>query len=116
MTTHTANAPAQSGGSVFQQLSLLDRFLPLWIFLAMAVGIMLGRLFPDLGPTLDEIKLDTVSLPIAIGLLWMMYPVLARVKYEKIPSIAGNWRMSGTSLFLNGPCSYCCLVKFPANL
>lgn len=67
----------------------------------MAVGIGLGKIFPGLGPALDSIKLDTVSLPIAIGLLWMMYPVLAKVKYEKIPAIAGNWKMSGTSLLLN---------------
>jgi len=67
----------------------------------MVLGIGLGKVFPSLGPTLDSIKLDTVSLPIAIGLLWMMYPVLAKVKYEKIPAIAGNWKMSGTSLLLN---------------
>ena len=87
--------------SIAARLSTLDRFLPLWIFLAMALGIALGKLFPGLGPALDSIKLDTVSLPIAIGLLWMMYPVLAKVKYEKIPTIAGNWKMSGTSLVLN---------------
>ena len=101
MTTQSPTLPAQSQNSVFQQLSLLDRFLPVWIFLAMAVGVALGKVFPDIGPTLDEIKLDTVSLPIAIGLLWMMYPVLAKVKYEKIPEIAVNWKLSGTSLFLN---------------
>lgn len=60
--------------SVAARLSTLDRFLPLWIFLAMALGIALGKVFPGLGPALDSIKLDTVSLPIAIGLLWMMYP------------------------------------------
>jgi ACR3 family arsenite transporter len=67
----------------------------------MAAGILLGRLFPGLAPALDSIRLDTVSFPIAIGLLWMMYPVLAKVNYGKIPAIVGNWRMSGTSLFLN---------------
>lgn len=87
--------------SVFGRLSVLDRFLPLWIFAAMAIGIGLGKLFPSLGPALDSIKLDTVSLPIAIGLLWMMYPVLAKVKYGKMPEVAANWKMSGTSLFLN---------------
>ncbi|GAB4318981.1 MAG: ACR3 family arsenite efflux transporter [Phototrophicales bacterium] len=87
--------------SVFAKLSLLDRFLPVWIFAAMAIGIGLGNLFPELGPALDSIKLDTVSLPIAIGLLWMMYPVLAKVKYSKIPGIVTNWRMSGVSLVLN---------------
>jgi arsenite transporter len=93
--------PTSSGG-IAGRLSTLDRLLPLWIFVAMAIGIGLGKIFPSLGPALDSIKLDTVSLPIAIGLLWMMYPVLAKVKYEKIPSIAGNWKMSGTSLLLNG--------------
>lgn len=87
--------------NIFGQLSILDRFLPIWIFLAMAVGIFLGKVFPNLGTILDSVKLDTVSLPIAIGLIWMMYPVLAKVKYEKIPVVISNWKMSGTSLFLN---------------
>ncbi len=100
MSQLAASAPAQPTG-IAGRLSTLDRFLPLWIFLAMVVGIALGKVFPSLGPSLDAIKLDTVSLPIAIGLLWMMYPVLAKVKYEKIPAIAGNWKMSGTSLLLN---------------
>lgn len=100
MATQSAEA-AHSKGGVLGRLSLLDRLLPLWIFLAMAVGIILGKLIPDLAPALDSVKLDTVSLPIAIGLLWMMYPVLAKVKYEKIPSIMGNWKMSATSLVLN---------------
>lgn len=101
MTSKPNNSANASGGSVFGRLSLLDRFLPLWIFAAMAVGIALGKFFPALGSTLDSIKLDTVSLPIAIGLLWMMYPVLAKVKYGKMPEMAANWKMSGTSLFLN---------------
>ncbi len=88
-------------GSVMSRLSTLDRFLPVWIFAAMALGIGLGNVFPGLGPALDAVKLDTVSLPIAIGLLWMMYPVLAKVKYGKMPEVASNWKMSGTSLFLN---------------
>src|SRR5574342_483875 len=101
MSTHTANIAPQTTGSVFGKLSILDRLLPLWIFIAMAAGIALGKVFPNLAPSLDSIKLDTVSLPIAVGLLWMMYPVLAKVKYEKIPSVVSNWKMSGTSLFLN---------------
>ena len=99
-TQPTALSPAQHP-SVLGQLSVLNRLLPLWIFVAMAVGIALGRLFPDLGPALDSVKLDTVSLPIAIGLLWMMYPVLAKVNYGKVPAVMSNWKMSGTSLFLN---------------
>ncbi len=101
MSDQTANFPAHPTGSVFGKLSVLDRFLPLWIFIAMALGIALGKVFPDLAPALDSIKLDTVSLPIAVGLLWMMYPVLAKVNYGKIPVIVGNWKISATSLFLN---------------
>lgn len=95
---NTTNAQSQN---VFSKLSTLDRFLPVWIFAAMALGIALGNFFPELGPALDSVKLDTVSLPIAIGLLWMMYPVLAKVKYGKMPEVVANWRMSGVSLFLN---------------
>ena len=100
MTDQVSSISAPPSG-VVSRLSTLDRLLPLWIFLAMAAGVLLGRIFPDLGPALDTVKLDTVSLPIAIGLLWMMYPVLAKVKYEKIPAIMGNWKMSATSLVLN---------------
>ncbi len=83
------------------QLSLLDRFLPVWIFVAMGLGIGLGEIFSGLGEALDALKIDNVSLPIAIGLLWMMYPVLARVKYERIPAAVTNTKLLGTSLFLN---------------
>jgi ACR3 family arsenite transporter len=101
MKQQTSGSLSQPIGGVFGRLSVLDRFLPIWIFAAMALGIALGRIFPGLGPTLDSVKLDTVSLPIAIGLLWMMYPVLAKVKYGRVPQMASNWKMSGTSLFLN---------------
>jgi ACR3 family arsenite transporter len=65
-------------------LSTLDRFLPIWIGAAMVTGLLLGRAVPDLDDALDRIKIDTVSLPIAIGLLAMMYPVLAKVRYSSI--------------------------------
>lgn len=77
--THVTATTALSRPAVAGQLSTLDRRLPVWIFLAMALGIVLGKAFPGLAPALDAMKLDTVSLPIAIGLLWMMYPVLAAV-------------------------------------
>ena len=101
LTSQTANIPTSSKGSVLGRLSVLDRYLPVWIFIAMVLGIALGKAFPALAPALDAVKLDTVSLPIALGLLWMMYPVLAKVNYGKIPAIVGNLKMSGTSLFLN---------------
>ncbi len=83
------------------RLSALDRYLPIWILLAMAVGLMLGRGFPGLNDSLDTIKIDTVSLPIALGLLAMMYPVLAKVKYSKIGEVTADRRLMGASLVLN---------------
>ena len=84
-----------------RRLSRPDRLLPVWIFAAMAAGLALGRLFPDLGALLDRVQLAGVSVPIGLGLLWMMYPVLARVKYGLIPRHLGNGRLLGTSLVLN---------------
>ena len=87
--------------TVVSKLSTLDRFLPLWIGLAMAGGIVLGRLIPDLNTSLERIKVDTVSLPIAIGLLAMMYPVLAKVRYRHIGDELADRRTIGLSLLLN---------------
>jgi ACR3 family arsenite transporter len=87
--------------SVVQRLSTLDRYLPLWIFAAMALGIILGRVFPDLGAMLDRVQVAGVSVPIAIGLLWMMYPVLAKVRYETIGQHVRDTKLLGTSLVLN---------------
>jgi ACR3 family arsenite transporter len=86
---------------VLRRLSTLDRFLPLWIGLAMVIGLLLGRWIPSLQSALDSVKVDQTSLPIAIGLLAMMYPVLARVKYEEIGHLAGDKRMLWLSLVLN---------------
>ena len=86
---------------VVRRLSTLDRFLPLWIFLAMAAGILLGRAFPTLGTLLDRVQVGGVSVPIGIGLLWMMYPVLAKVRFESVGRHVTNHRLLGTSLFFN---------------
>ncbi len=86
--------------AVAARLSTLDRFLPVWIGVAMASGIVLGKLFTGLDDTLDRVKIDTVSLPIAVGLLAMMYPVLAKVKYRSIGQVVDR-RSLAMSLVLN---------------
>jgi arsenite transporter len=98
---HTMSTAAASSDSVVRKLSFIDRLLPVWIFAAMALGIGLGRAFPDLGARLDTVKLDTVSLPIALGLLWMMYPVLAKVRYGELGRLRSRGKLFGVSLFLN---------------
>lgn len=84
-----------------QKLSRIDRLLPLWIFLAMVIGVALGKLFPSIGEGLDRVKIAGVSVPIAIGLLWMMYPVLARVRYETLGRFSAQGRLISLSLVLN---------------
>ncbi len=96
-------APRSSG--VVKQLSRLDRFLPLWIALAMAVGLLLGTALTSLDAWLGALQVGTVSLPIAVGLLVMMYPVLAKVRYEDLGRMSddgvGNGRFFGSSLVLS---------------
>jgi len=82
-------------------LGLLDKLLPLWILLAMVFGLLLGYLFPGVADALDFWRIDTVSFPIAIGLLWMMYPVLAKVKYEELGRLKSERKLFATSLALN---------------
>ena len=88
-------------GPVQTRLSRLDRGLPIWILAAMAAGLLLGRLLPNLGDTLAAVEIDGVSLPIAIGLLIMMYPVLAKVRYDRLDTVTSDHRMLGASLVLN---------------
>jgi arsenite transporter len=93
--------PDAAPASVARRLSTLDRFLPFWIFAAMALGLVLGRVFPNLGALLDRVRVADVSVPIGIGLLWMMYPVLAKVRYETIGQHVADAKLLGTSLFFN---------------
>lgn len=96
----TTAAPAPQHG-VMKEMSFLDRWLPGWILLAMAAGLLLGRFVPGLNTALEAVKIGEVSLPIAIGLLVMMYPVLAKVRYDEAHRVAGDkWPMI-TSLVLN---------------
>ncbi|HEV7725714.1 MAG TPA: ACR3 family arsenite efflux transporter [Modestobacter sp.] len=86
---------------VLRRLSTLDRFLPVWIVVAMGLGLVLGRLVPGLDDALDAVRVGNVSLPIAIGLLLMMYPVLAKVRYSELDRVTGDRRLLAASLALN---------------
>ncbi len=104
MTTHLDTpplGPAADDAHVVTRLSRVDRLLPLWIGAAMASGLLLGRLVPGLNGTLDAVKIGQTSLPIALGLLLMMYPVLAKVRYREIGLITADRRMMAASLVLN---------------
>jgi arsenite transporter len=104
MTTNTETPPLgrqTDQEPVVRRLSTVDRFLPLWIGAAMVVGLLLGWVFPDLNDALDAVKVGQTSLPIAIGLLLMMYPVLAKVRYDEVRRITADRRMMATSLIFN---------------
>lgn len=87
--------------AVLGRLSTLDRFLPLWILLAMVGGLLLGRVAPGVQDLLDAVKVGQTSLPIALGLMLMMYPVLAKVRYEDMSHVTGDRTLLWASLLLN---------------
>ncbi|WP_109470973.1 ACR3 family arsenite efflux transporter [Ornithinimicrobium cavernae] len=82
-------------------LSTTDKYLPVWIGVAMVLGLLLGRLVPGLGEALGAVEIDGVSLPIALGLLVMMYPVLARVRYDRLDTVVADRPLLLSSLVLN---------------
>ena len=86
---------------VMARLSTLDRFLPVWIIAAMALGLALGAWVPGLDDALSAVEVGNVSLPIAVGLLLMMYPVLAKVRYSELDRVTGDRKLLGASLVLN---------------
>lgn len=90
--------------SAFRSLGILDRFLAVWILLAMAVGILLGNFVDETGPALQKGKFVGVSIPIAIGLLVMMYPILCKVRYESLHELLSHreiWKQIAFSIFVN---------------
>ncbi|WP_405668476.1 ACR3 family arsenite efflux transporter [Streptomyces sp. NBC_01166] len=102
----TAAAPATGrtggeDGSVVEKLSTPDRYLAVWILLAMAVGLGLGRLVPGMNDALARIEIGGISLPIALGLLVMMYPVLAKVRYDRLGRVTGDRKLLVSSLVIN---------------
>lgn len=102
MSDTARESPAAGADSqVLRRLSTLDQFLPVWIGVAMVAGLVLGRWVDGLDDALAAVEVGSVSLPIAVGLLVMMYPVLAKVRYDELGHVTGDRRMLGTSILLN---------------
>ncbi len=97
----SAPEPAMTASAERERLTFLDRYLTLWIFLAMMVGVLLGSAFEGLPAAIDAMSVGTTNIPIAIGLILMMYPPLARVRYDELPRVFEDKRVLAISLIQN---------------
>ncbi|TQK27731.1 ACR3 family arsenite efflux transporter [Arthrobacter sp. SLBN-53] len=97
----TSRTDAGSESVVVGKLSKLDRFLPVWIGAAMVAGLLLGRLIPGVNTALNSVQVQGISVPIALGLLIMMYPVLAKVRFDRLDTVTGDRKLLLSSLVLN---------------